>query len=285
MAFREYWQIMWRRRHVIVPLVVITSIASAIFNLMLPPVYTTTTMVQLIPVVPRLPPGTPEYYPSEYWRNVYTEYTSDDLSMIVKSEDFATKVAAQIESRYARPVDAQDIMDAVSKTKREHRTLKITVATGNEGMTRMIAEAIDDVLRTDGWKYFTTDDRQPIQINVLSPPSDPTAPGLLRRLMDVALHSAVALTVGIGLAFLLHYLDDHIRDEAEAARVLGWGVLATIPAERAGEAAPSTITLPVGGLLRGWRKTPTTLVVLLALAAVTAVSAIAAWAAFGARIA
>jgi capsular polysaccharide biosynthesis protein len=41
----------------------------------------------------------------------------------------------------------------------------------------------------------------------------------------------LALAVGLGLAFLLDYLDDSLRDAAEA-EALGWRVLAEIPRKR-----------------------------------------------------
>ena len=52
MELRTYWQIILRRRHIIVPLVLITLIASAIANLVLPPVYKTETMVMIQAIMP-----------------------------------------------------------------------------------------------------------------------------------------------------------------------------------------------------------------------------------------
>jgi capsular polysaccharide biosynthesis protein len=260
MEFREYWQIIWRRRQVIVPLVAITFVASVIFNLVLPPVYTTSTTVQILANFPRPVAGAPAYYSDEYYRTVYSEYISDDLSEIVRSDLFAKRVADAVKTRFGTEMDVKDVAEAVSKTKRTHRTLKVTVATGSEGRTKMIAEGLDEVLRTDGWTFFASDDRQPVQIKVLNPPRDPSAPGMVRRLMDVALHSAVALVFGIVLAFLLHYLDDRIQDEADAARTLGWPVLGAVPSDGVRRGAPAGSAVPVlGGLLpRGWRKTSTT---------------------------
>ena len=53
MEFRDYWRVLWRRRQVILPLVAITFVASLIFNLVLPPIYTTSTTVQILALVPR----------------------------------------------------------------------------------------------------------------------------------------------------------------------------------------------------------------------------------------
>ncbi len=285
MEFREYWQIVWRRRHLIVPLIAITFVASLIFNLVLPPVYSTSITVQILAVIPRGAPDAPEYYSPEYYRTLYSEYISDDLSEVVKSELFASQVVDQIRARYGRSVSVKDVVEAVSKTKRTHRTLKVTIATGSEALSREIAEATNDVLRTDGWRYFSRDDRQPVQINVLNPPRDPLAPSLLRRLMDVLLHSAVAAVVGIALAFLLHYLDDHIQDAADVERTLGWRVLGAVPAEggAGGATIKSSVPAAFAGLLpRGWRKPATIMALLVSAGAVTA---LAAWATLGWRTA
>ena len=61
MEFREYWQILWRRRHLIVPLVAVTFLASAIANLALPPIYTTSATVQILANIPPPVPGGVEY--------------------------------------------------------------------------------------------------------------------------------------------------------------------------------------------------------------------------------
>lgn len=255
MEFREYWRIVWRRRNLLVPLLVVTFIASLLYNVLLPPVYKTDTTVYLGTVLPALPAGTNPYYSQEYYQTVYSEYIADDLSVIVKSEDFATKVADRIQARYGDKIGVKQILDSIIKTQKTHRTLKITVASGSEQTTRRIATAVDDVLRTDAVQYFAHNGQAEVTINLVDPARDPTAPSVVRRLLDVLLHTAVALVVGVGLAFLLHYLDDRVQDEEDAARTLGLPVLGALPAESpngrglTGTAAPA--------LIAPWRsKTP-----------------------------
>jgi hypothetical protein len=43
--------------------------------------------------------------------------------------------------------------------------------------------------------------------------------------------------VGVSLAFLVHYLDDRIQDEADAARTLSVRVVGAVPSEGAGAEA------------------------------------------------
>src|SRR5687767_15996417 len=89
MELRTYWQIISRRRHVIVPLVLITFIASSIANLVLPPVYKTETMVMVQAIMP--PPLPNPYYSEEYYRAVHSEYATDDLGMLVRTQSFAER--------------------------------------------------------------------------------------------------------------------------------------------------------------------------------------------------
>ena len=247
MELRTYWQIVLRRRHVIVPLVLITFIASAIANLVLPPVFKAETMVMIQAIMP--PPLPNPYYSEEYSRAVHSEYATDDLGMIVKTQSFAERVKQQIESRYGQEIDARDIKNSIVNAKKQHRTLKVTVASSNYTLTKRVSEAMDEILSSEGGRLVARPDRQLVDVIVIDPPLDPTSPSVLRRLLDVLLHSAVALVVGTGLAFLLHALDDRVHSEADATDAAGWPVIGTIP--RSGE--PDTGKGPfawVDGLLR-----------------------------------
>src|SRR5687767_11484345 len=247
MELRTYWQIISRRRHVIVPLVLITFIASSIANLVLPPVYKTETMVMVQAIMP--PPLPNPYYSEEYYRAVHSEYATDDLGMIVKTQSFADRVKQWIEAKYGQEVDSRDIKSSIINTKKLHRTLEVTVASTNYALAQRVSEAMDQILRAEGGRLVSRPERQLVDVIVIDPPLDPTSPSVLRRLLDVLLHSAVALVVGTGLAFLLHALDDRVQGESDAAEVAGWPVIGTIP--RDGE--PPAVTGPLGwvdGVLR-----------------------------------
>ena len=73
MEFREYGQIVWRRRRLITPLVVVTFVASLILNLVIPPIYRTEITVYLQAVIPPPVPGQVQYYPQDYWQTLYSE--------------------------------------------------------------------------------------------------------------------------------------------------------------------------------------------------------------------
>jgi hypothetical protein len=77
-------------------------------------------------------------------------------------------------------------------------------------------------------------------------------------LLEVLLHTSVAVVVGVGLAFLLHYLDDRIQGDDDAARTLGWPVLAAVPRDEASKGKETRSFLPAWAGLgsRAWRRTP-----------------------------
>src|SRR5687768_2261231 len=247
MELRTYWQIVLRRRHVIVPLVLITFIASAIANLVLPPIYKSETMVMIQAIMP--PPLPNPYYSEEYYRAVHSEYATDDLGMMVKTQSFAERVKQQIESRYGQEVDARDIKNSIVNAKKLHRTLKVTVASANYALTKRVSDAMDEILNSAGGRLVRTAESPHVDVIVIDPPLDPTSPSVLRRLLDVLLHSAVALVVGTGLAFLLHALDDRVHSESDAADAAGWPVIGAIPRFGAPEAASGPLAW-IDGLLR-----------------------------------
>jgi capsular polysaccharide biosynthesis protein len=240
MDLREYWQIVWRRRRIVMPLVLVTFIASAIVNLILPPTFKTDTTIHVQALMP--PPVANPYVPQEYYRTVHSEYLTDDLGVIIKTRAFAEKVQAELQSRYGRDTSMRDILDAITTTKKLHRTLKITIATGDQALTKQLGDSVDAVLSREGGRMVTAQDYDLINVSVIDPPRDPTSPNVARRLLDVLLHSAVAAVVGTGLAFLLHSLDDRVRDESDAAETVGWPVLGAIP----GDSTEDTGALPAG---------------------------------------
>ena len=253
MELRTYWQIISRRRHVIVPLVLITLIASSIANLLLPPIYKTETMVLVQAIM--APPAPNPYYSEEYYRAVHSEYATDDLGMVVKSRSFAERLKEAIERQYGQAFDSRDIQSSIIEAKKLHRTLEVTVASSNYLLAQRVSEAMEQVLHSEGGRLVSRPERQLVDVTVINPPLDPMSPSLLRRLLDVLLHSAVAAVVGAGLAFLLHALDDRVQGESDAAETTGWPVIATIP--RIGEPeAPSGPLAWVDGLLRPpWLRT------------------------------
>jgi tyrosine-protein kinase Etk/Wzc len=67
-------------------------------------------------------------------------------------------------------------------------------------------------------------------INVVDPAITPDFPVKPNKRKNLLLGLLIGLMAGIGAAFFKDYLDDTIKDEEDAKRILGWPLLATIPA-------------------------------------------------------
>lgn len=75
-------------------------------------------------------------------------------------------------------------------------------------------------------------------INIVDPAITPDKPIKPQKKKNLLLGLLVGLMAGVGAAFFMDYLDDTIKDEEEAKRVLGWPMLAMIPAIVHGGDAP-----------------------------------------------
>jgi len=158
------------------------------------------------------------------------------LTEVIKSHQFAEDVAEQIQTRYGAAPGIEEIA-AAFETRKEHRVVRIMVATLNSRHTKRIGEAAAEVLQTLGWQYVSPEDRPQVEVQVIDPPQEPAAPTLLFRLLTVVLHVSVALAVGVALAFLRDTFDDRVRTADEVERDLGWPVLAAVPHGKPGDPA------------------------------------------------
>ena len=234
MELWEYWHIIRSRRLMIGALLLVTLVVSIGLTYGRPPTYETELRILVKPILPDAPDT--GYYSREYYRTLYVEYAQDDLSEVIKSRRFAQDINELIKARYGAAPGIGEIA-AAFETRKEHRVVRITVATLNSRHTKRIGEAAAEVLQAVGWQYVSPEDRPQVEVQVIDPPQEPAAPTLIFRLLTVGLHVSVALAVGIALAFLLDTFDDRVRTPDEVERDLGWRVLAAIPNGKPGDPA------------------------------------------------
>ena len=244
MELREYWHIVWSRRLMIGALLLVTFVASMALTFGRPSTYGTELRILVKPILPAAPDT--DYYSREYYRTLSAEYRQDDLSEVIMSRRFAEDVAEHIKTSHGAAPEIAEIV-AAFETDKEHRAVRITVATTSPRNTKRIGEAGAEVLQTVGWRYVSTGDRPQVEVQVIDPPGEPQPPTLLFRLLTVVLHVSVALAVGIALAFLLDTFDDRVRTADEVERDLGLAVLAAVPSGKPGDPAEQ----PSGSRSRG----------------------------------
>jgi len=179
-------------------------------------------------------PRSGDYYAYDrYYTWLTAEYLIDDLSEVVKSSAFAQTVrenliTAETWDSASAPIPAGAIQGATTGGKL-HRILTVSITWPDAGQLTAIADATAKTLQEDAGSFFALSGSDRIELQLIDPPAvGPVSPGLTQRL-QVPIRLFLALVAGLGLAFLLDYLDESVRGKQEVES-LGIPVLGEIPA-------------------------------------------------------
>jgi capsular polysaccharide biosynthesis protein len=222
LELREYWGILARRWRLIALITALAFVASALMLAFGPESYVAELRLT-ISVKPE--PRQGEYYTYDrYYTWLTSEYLVDDFGEIIQSDAFARDVSA----RLGQTVPANVIKRELT-TKKTHRILSVTVTTGDPGQAQMIADAIKATMEERAPDYFIQLDQETAMLRVIDDPQVEPEMGLARKALELVLRTMVGLLAGVGLAFLLHYLDPSVRSSSEIERLTGLPVLGEIP--------------------------------------------------------
>jgi capsular polysaccharide biosynthesis protein len=226
MQLRRYWAVVRRRWRIVAAVVGLVAIVGGGLLAFGSRQYSAEVQFLLNREPLQRPGATADFRYEEFYRFQATEYALDDLVVKVGGNVFAQKVAARLESQGIAGVTDEEVMRSL-KSEREHRTLKVEATSGDRTKALAMARAVEEVLTTDPEATAPPDGSR---VNVQTIHRDPAAQwNRLRAGLTFGLQVALALLLGLGLAFLLEYLDDRVRD-AEDARALGAPLLGRLPA-------------------------------------------------------
>jgi capsular polysaccharide biosynthesis protein len=162
------------------------------------------------------------YYP---W--LTSEYVANGLADVAETGVFAEAVAGRMAAAGEEVAPAAVQGAIVTDNAQSILVVYLTWPDGEQIMA--LADAVAEELTANGATYYPQlEDVQPA-VRLLDHPAPSAVPPALRaQLMGPAVKVALAVFVGVGLAFLWHYLDPTIH-EVEALEELGMEVLARIP--------------------------------------------------------
>jgi capsular polysaccharide biosynthesis protein len=153
---------------------------------------------------------------SELTVNAFTEW--------VRTGKFAEEVALVLQQN-GLSIDAGALAVGADN---ERSIGQIFINWGNETELLTIAEAVLTVLQTRNQDYFPQLGDAPAQVTLLDEPHIAPAPVSLPNRFAPFIKLALAILVGVGLAFLIEYLDPRVRTREEL-EALGVPVIAGIP--------------------------------------------------------
>lgn len=222
MELRAYGAVLRRHARLIGLITLATLIVSVVLAYRGPTAYTA-SMRLAISVVPDPRVGDFFKYDS-YYSLLSSEYLADDLSELLRSEAFAADVSAEL----GQTVQPESIVN-LTRTKKTHRLLDIEIAASNPQLALEIAQAYERVLNTKLSEYLAFLQANNGFVRIVNAPKVTRTNSLPLTAAEVGLRTMAGLIGAIGLAFLLEYLDDKVRDRRQLESLIGSPVLAEIP--------------------------------------------------------
>lgn len=222
MELRAYARILLRRWWLVVtPLLVVVLYVAATYG---PP-------VTPYRVVMRFSAGTEpaglsldydRYYP---W--LTSEYIANGLADVAETGVFAQSVVGRL------PATGPDVSPAAVQraivTDNAQSILVVYLTWQDPGEIVVLADAVIEELTENGVAYYPQlAGLQPAVRLLDQPVPTPMPPSLRAQLTGPAVKASLALFVGVGLAFLWHYLDPTVH-EVDALEELGLEVMGRIP--------------------------------------------------------
>lgn len=224
MELRQYGKIIrrwWWAPTVLVVLVGVITLLSQRPWRPRPPLYTTSLSFS-VGVRPEQPGDGRE----NYYMALASEYLIDDLAEVVRGSEFAAAVSRRLEAQGL--VVSPGALQGSTQTGKLHRILTVSITWGNADELQAIADAVIETVREDTDLFMPRLFAQNGAAYLVNRGGvGQVGPGLRERL-ELPVRLLIALLAGVGLAFLLEYLDDRVR-EREDVVALGLTVLGEIP--------------------------------------------------------
>jgi capsular polysaccharide biosynthesis protein len=224
MELRQYWRILRRRWWIIAGLTSVALVGSIVLRSQPTPMYQA-TMRFTIGVTPESDSERVTMDPL-YSAYLASEYIADDFAEILKSESFAGDVSERLQGQGI--VVSPGAIQGFTVAEKQHRIITMQIIWPKEDELRAIAQAAVNALEEENAKYFAQLGSEGAQVFVIDSPKVMSLGIGLRDRLEIPIRVLLGLVAGLGLAFLVDYLDDTIY-EPEEVEALGMNVLGHIP--------------------------------------------------------
>ncbi len=227
MELMQVIKVLLRRWYmVVIPLVIVAVVVvPALFAMpsnAIPPMYTTViryTAAQVLDAIPNRDGDFQDVWlASELTVNAFTEW--------VRSSSFAEEVRA------ALPEGVAQTLSAGSFASDNERSIgQVFIYWHNAKELEQIAQAAQTVLETRTSVYFPQLGDVPARVKILDTPQIVATSAPITSRLEPLIQLALALVAGVGLAFLVEYLDPFVH-RREQLNTLNLTVLASVPRHR-----------------------------------------------------
>ncbi|KAB2336555.1 capsular biosynthesis protein [Cytobacillus depressus] len=225
-SLKELFQTLRKRMWLILSLTVIAALASGIISFfVLTPVYSASTQL----LVNQARGEQPMYNPSEIQTNLQLINT---YNVIIKSPAILELVQQELDLDSS--VEALNSKISVGSQK-DSQVVAITVQDPDPYMAADIANTTASVFKREITDIMSVNNVSILAKAVVKENPTPVKP---QPLLNIAIAIVVGLMAGVGLAFLLEYLDNTIKHEQDIERILELPVLGAITTMEAEKHSP-----------------------------------------------
>lgn len=228
MELREYGHILRRRWWIPV---LLTLLVTGLSGLQLrpwqpkPPSHYNIHMRLLLGVTPLSNADATTYDP-RYFAWLTSEYLVDDFTEVVRSQLFAAGVSKRLLAEgITLPADT---IGGSATTGKQHRIITLEFTWPHQAEAEAIANAATAELEESAASYFRQLGTEGATIEILDRPTISPIGISLRQRLEFPLRVLLALLAGLGLAFLVDYFDDSVRNPTDL-EALGISIIGAIP--------------------------------------------------------
>ncbi|MFN8440929.1 MAG: hypothetical protein U0175_09175 [Caldilineaceae bacterium] len=229
MELRQYWELLRRRWWLPVGLMLLTAFFSAIqlkpWQTPVPSYHVSLRM--LIGVSPQSTTDSTAF-DTRYYAWLTSEYLVDDFTEVVRSSLFAQNVSKRLAAQQIE-IPANVIQGSAVSSK-QHRIITLSFSWGERNQLEAVADAVEAELTENAHFYFEQLGSNDSLVKLLDSPTISESTPSLRGRIEFPLRVILGLVVGLGIAFLLDYLDLSVRNRQEL-EAIGLTVLGEIPRE------------------------------------------------------
>ncbi|WP_062108606.1 YveK family protein [Bacillus niameyensis] len=215
-SLKELMQTLRKRMTLIVLITVAAmAISGAVSFFALTPIYQSTTQL----LVNQAKSDQPTYNPSEIQTNLQLINT---YNVIIKTPRILDKVVEGLDL----DMSANQLMNKITvQSAKDSQVVNITVQDPDPNQAAAIANKVAEVFQKDIVALMSVDN-----VNILTKAEvgENASPVKPQPLLNIAIAAVVGLMAGVGLAFLLEYLDNTVKSAEDIERILELPVLGSI---------------------------------------------------------
>lgn len=192
---------------------------------------------QLVQLAARYGEKYPKYDETLKQRTAIDEKLQKEIDKIIAATQSEYRIALDTEASRQEQLRKAELESLeLNKLAVDHNKLKRE----SDNINRLYGVVISRLKETDLTRLLDNNN-----VRIIDEAAVPTTPVFPRTRNNVALSLIAGLLLGLGLAFLLHYLDNTVKSQEDIERVLGLTFLGIIPT--AASAAPKKAFANAGG--------------------------------------